>query len=286
MTSDRSTQPDLDSALTAAVTAIRTRSAIIPRVAVILGSGLGAFATAITDATAIPYTEIPGFARPTVPGHAGRLILGTVHTCPVGVMQGRFHFYEGYDLKQVVFPVRVLWALGASILVVTNAAGGLNPAFRVGDFMLLRDHINLPGLAGHNPLFGPNDDRLGPRFPTIAGAYDLALRQRALALAAEQGTRLHEGIYVMVAGPSFETAAELAMLRQWGADAVGMSTIPEVIAARHMGMRVLGISCITNIASPTHAPTTSHEEVLAATAAAAPHLTRLLRALLAELIDS
>jgi len=277
---DQLSLSELDPALASAVSTIRQHTALVPHVALILGSGLGAFGDAIADAVAITYAEIPGFARSTVPGHAGRLLLGTVCGCPVAVMQGRFHFYEGYDLKQVVFPVRVLWALGARTLIVTNAAGGLNPHFHVGDLMLLRDHINLPGLAGHHPLFGPNDDRLGPRFPAIADAYDVELRQRALALAARQGIRMHEGIYVMVAGPSFETAAELAMLRQWGADAVGMSTVPEVIAARHLGMRVLGISCITNIASPAHAAATNHEEVLEATAASGPRFTRLLLALL------
>jgi purine-nucleoside phosphorylase len=176
--------PDLDPALAHAVMAIRERSPIAPRVAVILGSGLGGFADAISDAAAISYTEMSGFAHATVPGHAGRLLLGTIQGCPIATMQGRFHLYEGYDLQQLVFPVRVLWALGASVLVVTNAAGGLNPDFRVGDLMVLRDHINLPGLAGHHPLIGPNDERLGPRFPAMADAYDRGLRHPARAHAA------------------------------------------------------------------------------------------------------
>lgn len=264
--------------VTEAVGVIRARTALQPRVALILGSGLGDIATEIRDATAIPYDEIPHFAHSTVVGHAGRLLLGTLEDVPVVVMQGRFHFYEGYALPVLTLPVRVMQRLGAQHLIVTNAAGGVNPAYQAGDFMLLRDHINMPGLAGMNPLTGPNDERFGPRFPPLADAYDAQLRELAHSVATGwPEMRLHEGVYTMVGGPNYETRAELKYLRLIGTDAVGMSTVPEVIVARHAGMRVLGISLISNAATGDETQEVNHAEVLAAADAARPLFAALVR---------
>lgn len=261
-----------------ALASIQARTTLTPAVAIILGSGLGDIATELHDATAIPYTEIPHFAHSTVPGHAGRLLLGMLGGVPAVVMQGRFHFYEGYSLQAITLPVRVMRMLGAHTLIVTNAAGGMNAAYRPGDFMLIRDHINIPGLAGANPLIGPNDQRLGERFPPLAGAYDPALRALARSIAATQpGTALHEGVYVMVAGPSYETGAELKFLHAIGADAVGMSTVPEVVVARHMHMRVLGLSLITNAATGEETEEVNHAEVLAVAGAARLRFAALVR---------
>jgi purine-nucleoside phosphorylase len=235
-----------------------------PRLAIILGSGLGDLATEIRDAIAIPYGEIPNFAQSTVQGHVGRLLIGTLEGVPVVVMQGRFHIYEGHSAQVVTFPICVMHELGAQTLIVSNAAGGVNPDYRPGHFMLLRDHINLPGMTGANPLVGPNDERLGVRFPPMAKAYDAELRALARSVAAaEVDIVVHEGVYTMVTGPSYETPAELRFLRTIGTDAVGMSTVPEVIVARHMGMRVLGISLITNMATGDENIEVNHEEVLA-----------------------
>lgn len=264
-----------------ATAAIRAHTALQPAVGIILGSGLGDLANEVQDARAIPYAEIPHFLRSTVHGHAGRLLLGTLEGMPVVMMQGRFHFYEGYPLQAITLPVRVMHALGARTLIVTNAAGGLNPAYRPGDFMLIRDHINLPGMAGANPLMGPNDERLGERFPALAHAYDAALRQLAREAAARYAnTTLHEGVYVMVSGPSYETGAELKFLRAMGADAVGMSTAPEVIVARHMGMRVLGLSLITNAATGDDSEQVNHAEVLSTAEAARVRFAMLVRGIL------
>ena len=261
-----------------ALASIQARTTLTPAVAIILGSGLGDIATELRDATAIPSTEIPYFAHSTVPGHAGRLLLGMLGGVPAVVMQGRFHFYEGYSLQAITLPVRVMRMLGAHTLIVTNAAGGMNAAYRPGDFMLIRDHINIPGLAGANPLIGPNDQRLGERFPPLAGAYDPALRALARSIAATQpGTTLHEGVYVMVAGPSYETGAELKFLHAIGADAVGMSTVPEVVVARHMHMRVLGLSLITNSATGEETEEVNHAEVLAVAGAARLRFAALVR---------
>jgi purine-nucleoside phosphorylase len=263
---------------------IQSHSGMKPGVGVILGSGLGDLAAEVQDATAIPYQEIPHFLRSTVVGHAGRLLVGKLENVPVVVMQGRFHFYEGYTLQALTLPVRVMRMLGAHTLIVTNAAGGLNPGYRPGDFMLIRDHINFLGLAGMNPLIGPNDERLGERFPALAKAYDAELRALARAVAAQNPEiTLHEGVYVQVAGPSYETGAELKFLRAAGADAVGMSTAPEVIVARHMGMRVLGISLITNTATGDDAEEVNHAEVLTAADAARPKFATLVRGILAEI---
>ncbi len=261
-----------------ATAAIQAATSLRPAVALILGSGLGDIAAALRDFTAIPYAEIPHFARSTVIGHAGRLLIGYLDDVAVVAMQGRFHFYEGYTLQVVTLPVRVMRALGAHTLIVTNAAGGVNPAFRPGDIMVIRDHINMPGLAGQNPLTGPNDERFGERFPPLADAYDAALRALAhTAAAAVPGLALHEGVYTMVGGPNYETRAELKFLHLIGADAVGMSTVPEVIVARHMGMRVLGLSLITNTATGEEMEETNHAGVLAAAGAARPQFTALVR---------
>jgi purine-nucleoside phosphorylase len=269
-----------------ATAAIQARTALKPTVALILGSGLGSLAEEVRDATGIPYEEIPHFARSTVVGHAGRLLIGTLEDVPVVVMQGRFHFYEGYSPQVITFPVRVMRLLGAQTLIVTNAAGGVNPAYRPGDFMLIRDHINFPGLAGVNPLIGPNEDRLGERFPALAKAYDPQLRALARSVAARwPDMTLHEGIYTMVAGPGYETGAELRALRTLGTDAVGMSTVPEVIVARHMGMRVLGLSLITNTATGEESEEVNHAEVLTAAKAAQLLFVALVRGIVSGIVN-
>jgi purine-nucleoside phosphorylase len=261
-----------------AAAAVQSRSDLKPTVGLILGSGLGDLAVEIQNATAIPYGEITHFPRSTVVGHAGRLLIGMLEHVPVVVMQGRFHFYEGYTMQAITLPVRVMRVLGAHTLIVTNAAGGLNPAYRPGDFMLIHDHINFLSLAGMNPLIGPNDELLGERFPPLARAYDAGLRAlaRTVAISWPEIT-LHEGVYAMVGGPSYETVAELKFLRTIGADAVGMSTAPEVVVARHMGMRVLGISLITNTATGDETQEVNHAEVLAAADAARPKFTSLVK---------
>jgi len=264
--------------VTEATSVVQNRTPLKPAVAIILGSGLGDLVHELEDAVAIPYAEIPHFARSTVAGHVGRLLVGMIENVPVVVMQGRFHFYEGYPPSVLAFPVRVMQMLGAHILIVSNAAGGVNPAYSPGDFMLLRDHIFFPGLAGANPLIGPNDERLGTRFPPLAHAYDAELCTLARTVASTQPEIiLHEGIYTMVAGPSFETSAELRFLRIIGTDAVGMSTVPEVIVARHMGMGVLGISLITNKATGEETAEVNHTEVLTTADAARPKFVALMR---------
>lgn len=268
----------------AAVAAIQKHTDLRPAVAIILGSGLGDLATQVEKAVAIPYREIPNFAHSTVVGHAGRLLIGLLEDVPVMVMQGRFHFYEGYTPQMLTLPVRVMHLLGARTLIVSNAAGGVNPDYRPGDFMLIRDHIYLPGMVGLNPLVGPNDERFGARFPPIAHSYDAELRLLAQQIAkGEPEITLHEGIYTMVAGPGYETAAELKFLRAIGTDAVGMSTVPEVVVARHMRMRVLGISLITNAATGTETEEVKHADVLATADAARPRFAALVRGVVREL---
>src|SRR5918998_3002714 len=238
---------------------IRARGRTEARVALVLGSGLGAFADDLEDAEAIPYEEIPGFARPTVEGHAGRLVVGHVSGTDVAVMQGRFHFYEGYTLEEVTFPVRVLGLLGVKSLVLTNAAGGLNNAYTEGALVCISDHLNL---MGANPLHGRNDERFGPRFPDMTAVYDHEYQETAIREAHEMGLELRRGVYAALSGPSYETPAEIRMLRTLGADAVGMSTVPEAIVARQMGMKILGISCITNMASGVLDQPINHHEVI------------------------
>ncbi|HUK21100.1 MAG TPA: purine-nucleoside phosphorylase [Gemmatimonadales bacterium] len=263
-----------------AVRAIQARSTLTPEVAVILGTGLGALATEIADATRIPYTEIPGFPIATVESHAGVLLLGRLAGRPVVAMQGRFHRYEGYTLQQIAFPVRVLRALGARLLVVSNACGGMHPLWSPGDLMLIADHINL---LGDNPLVGPNDESLGPRFPDMSEPYDPWLREIARRVARERGFTLREGVYVAVTGPNLETRAEYRMLRALGADVVGMSTVPEVITAVHMGMRVLGVSIITDQCLPDALAPTTVERIIAVARDAEPHLTALIQGVLDRL---
>ncbi len=261
-----------------AAAAIRTRTKVQPVVAIILGSGLGALADQVTDAVRIPYGEVPGWKRSTVPGHAGQLVVGTLSGKPVAVMKGRLHYYEGYDIADVAFPVRVFKAWGIDTLIVTNACGGLNPAFKAGDLMVISDHINF---MHANPLHGPNDDSLGPRFPDMVGTYTEELR----ALAHQVDADLREGIYVGVAGPNFETPAELRMLRGLGADAVGMSTVPEVVVARHMGMRILAISTVTDMATgiPGQIQHVSHQEVLEVADRAGKRLADVVKGVVARL---
>ncbi|RME28198.1 MAG: purine-nucleoside phosphorylase [Deltaproteobacteria bacterium] len=263
-----------------AVAAVRARCELRPRFGLVLGSGLGFLADEVENATAIDYGEIPNFPRSTVEGHRGRLVLGNLSGRPVAVMQGRFHFYEGYSLDKVVMGVRLFRKLGADYLLITNAAGGINPAFRPGDLMLITDHINL---MGSNPLIGPNVDSLGPRFPDMSDAYCSELRDQALRIAKELGIELKQGVYAAMTGPSYETPAEIRMLAAAGADAVGMSTIPEVIAAVHAGMKVLGISCISNLAAGRSSEPLSHEEVKETAEAAREKFTRLVLALLERL---
>ncbi|MDB5080806.1 MAG: Purine nucleoside phosphorylase [Chloroflexi bacterium] len=251
-----------------------------PTTGIILGSGLGQLADELEDAVAIPYNVIPGFVGSTAPGHAGRLVIGQLGGKTVLAMQGRFHFYEGHDMAQVTFPVRVMRALGIDTLLVTNAAGGLNPAFKTGDLMALNDHIFLPGMTGQNPLRGPNDNATGPRFLPVVNSYTQSLRDIAQEEAAKLGIRFHQGVYVMLTGPNFETRAEMRLLRAWGADAVGMSTIPEVIVAVHGGMRVLGISTITNTLDPDTTVEANGEEVIEVGKAVGPRLISLVKAIL------
>ncbi|EGL82488.1 purine nucleoside phosphorylase I, inosine and guanosine-specific [Caldalkalibacillus thermarum TA2.A1] len=238
---------------------LRDKLNVNPDIGLILGSGLGVLADEIENPVKIPYREIPGFPESTVAGHAGQLVSGVLEGRPVIAMQGRFHFYEGYDLQLVTMPVRAMKKLGVSKLVVTNAAGGINPDFSPGDLMLIESHINF---MFQNPLIGPNDDELGPRFPDMSQAYTPQLREKAEKVANELGIPLQKGVYVGVTGPSYETPAEIRMFRKMGADAVGMSTVPEVIVAAHCGMEVLGISCISNMAAGILDQPLSHEEVM------------------------
>jgi purine-nucleoside phosphorylase len=228
-------------------------------VALVLGSGLGEFANQFEDAAAIPYQEIPGFAVSTAEGHAGRLVIGKVDEIPVMAMQGRVHFYEGYTLDQVTFPIRTFKLLGIRTLILTNAAGGIDVELSQGALMVISDHLNLMGV---NPLRGPNDDRFGPRFPDMTEVYSRALQEAVVEEARAMGVEIRRGIYGALAGPSYETPAEIHMLRTFGADAVGMSTVPEAIVARQMGMEVLGISCITNMAAGISDEPINHEEVM------------------------
>ncbi|NOX63746.1 MAG: purine-nucleoside phosphorylase [Chloroflexi bacterium] len=255
-----------------------------PKVAFILGSGLSGLADAVENPDILPYGDIPEFPRSSVEGHAGRLVLGELEGREVWVMQGRVHFYEGLSLQQITFPIRVMRAFGVDALILTNAAGGLNPSFRPGDVMLIEDQINLVGLIGHNPLMGPNDPELGPRFPDMSSLYDRKLRLLAIDVAERRGIVLQRGVYVGLAGPAYETPAEVRFLRAIGADATGMSTTNEALVARHCGMRVFGLSGITNAAidqidSPRQ---TTHEEVLEAGAIIIPKMTAILRGMLAR----
>jgi purine-nucleoside phosphorylase len=263
--------------------AVRSRLEAIPRAGLILGSGLGSLAEASQSATVIPYRELPNWPVSTVPGHEGRLVIGTLEGQLVLMMEGRVHYYEGYNMSTVVLPVRVMKRLGIECLIVTNAAGAVNPDFEVGDLMLITDHLNLVGMAGPNPLRGPNLDEIGPRFLDMSRPYDPQLIEIARQVAAQEDLHLHKGVYAFLAGPSFESPAELRYLRGIGADSVGMSTVPEVITARHGGMRVLGISTISNKANLDGNTVTTHEEVLAAGEIIVPRLTTLVKGVVRRL---
>ena len=267
-------------AIEAAASVVRARFSSVPVAALVLGTGLGALAREIAVDVAIDYRDIPGFPLSTVESHAGRLLCGTLGGKPVVAMQGRFHRYEGYTLQQVTFPVRVLRALGATTLVVSNACGGMNPLWAAGDLMLIADHLNL---LGDNPLIGPNDDRLGPRFPDMSMPYDAGLRSLAREVALGKGITLREGVYAAVAGPNLETRAEYRMLRTSGADVVGMSTVPEVIVAVHAGMRVLGMSIITDMCLPDALEPASFAKIVAVANDAEPRLTAVVRGILERL---
>lgn len=259
---------------------IRARVGQVPHIAVVLGSGLGDFADEFQNAVAIPYAEIPGFPTSTAQGHAGRLVVGTVENVPVLAMQGRVHFYEGYSLEEVTFPVRSFGLLGIKTLILTNAAGGIDIELSQGALMVISDHLNLMGV---NPLRGPNDQRLGPRFPDMTEVYSRELQQLAVAEAHDMGIDLRRGIYAGLAGPSYETPAEIHMLRGFGADAVGMSTVPEAIVARHMDMQVLGISCITNMAAGISDQLINHDEVMETGRRVRDTFARLLGRLIVKL---
>jgi purine-nucleoside phosphorylase len=252
----------MDDPFTLAETAaafVLQRTPLRPKIGLVLGSGLGGFADSLNGATRMPYSEIPSFPRATAIGHAGQLVIGMADAIPVAVMQGRVHLYEGYTAQQVAFPIRVFGRMGIHSVVLTNAAGGINLSYQQGALVLIGDHINLQGA---NPLTGPNDERFGVRFPDMTHAYEKSYRAAAAEEAATLGMTLHEGVYAALAGPSFETPAEIKYLRTIGADLVGMSTVAEVIAARHMGIKVLAISCVTNMAAGILDQPLSHEEVL------------------------
>lgn len=259
---------------------IRSSAKARPSVAIVLGSGLGAFADELTESTSLPYKEIQGFAHATVEGHAGRLVIGKAGEVPIAAMQGRFHFYEGYSLEDVTFPIRVLKSLGVRTLILTNAAGSLNTEFTPGSLMVISDHINLMGV---NPLIGGNDERFGPRFPDLTSTYDPDLQNIVIEEATALKIDMRRGVYAALTGPSYETPAEIHMVRTLGADAVGMSTVPEAIVARHMDMRVIGISCITNLAAGVSNRPVDHSQVIATGERVREQFTELLRRVIAKL---
>jgi purine-nucleoside phosphorylase len=258
------------------------RTPLRPRIALVLGSGLGGFADSLTDAARIPYSEIPSFPQSTAIGHAGQMVIGKAGNVPVAAMQGRVHLYEGYSAQQVTFPIRVFGRMGIRAVILTNAAGGINLSYSQGALVLIRDHINLQGA---NPLAGPNDDRFGVRFPDMTHAYAKSYREFAQTEFAKHGLTLHEGVYAGLLGPSYETPAEIEYLRRIGADLVGMSTVAEVIAARHMGIKVLAISCVTNMAAGILDQPLSHAEVMETGERVKTTFEALLRAVLPRLAE-
>ena len=259
---------------------IRASTKARPSIAIVLGSGLGAFADELTEATSLAYKEIAGFAQATVEGHAGRLVIGKAGEVPIAAMQGRFHFYEGYSLEDVTFPIRVLKSLGVRTLILTNAAGSLNTELTPSSLMVISDHINLMGV---NPLIGRNDERFGPRFPDLTSTYDPDLQNIVIEEAKGLNIDLRRGVYAALTGPSYETPAEIHMVRTLGADAVGMSTVPEAIVARHMDMQVIGISCITNLAAGVSNRPVDHSQVIATGERVREQFTELLRRVIAKL---
>jgi len=266
-----------------AADAIRSRTSYRPRAGLILGSGLNQLADSVQNAVIIPYGDLPNWPVSTVQGHAGRLVIGELEGRTVLVMQGRIHYYEGYSLSQITLPVRVMLRLGLEMMFVTNAAGGVNPDFVPGDVMLITDHLNLMGMTGANPLMGPNIDELGPRFPDMSQAYDRPLMGIAREVASKEKIVLREGVYCALSGPSFEGPADLRFLRVAGADAVGMSTVPEVIVARHGGLRVMGMSGISNKANLDGSTATTHEEVIEAGKIISPKIEKIIRGVLRSL---
>jgi purine-nucleoside phosphorylase len=264
----------------AAAQFLLSQTSVRPKIGLVLGSGLGGFGDELSDATRIPYTNIPFFPRSTAVGHAGQMVIGNAAGVPVAAMQGRVHLYEGYSAHEVTFPVRVLDCMNIRAVVLTNAAGGINLEYKQGALVVLTDHINL---QGHNPLVGPNDERFGPRFPDMTQAYSKPYREIALAAAMKAGKTLHQGVYAGLLGPSYETPAEIRYLRAIGADLVGMSTVLEVIAARHMGMKVLAISCVTNMAAGILDQVINHEEVLETGKRVTGDFIALLRVVLPEM---
>jgi purine-nucleoside phosphorylase len=262
-----------------AVSFIRTKTEIEPAIGLILGSGLGELANEIEEAVTIPYHEIPHFPVSTVEGHAGNLVIGTLCKKKVVAMQGRFHFYEGYSLQEVTFPVKVMKQLGITTLIVTNACGGMNKNFKPGDLMIITDHLNM---TGSNPLIGPNLEELGPRFPDMSRAYSNELRELTKKKAKELSLNIQEGVYAAISGPSYLTPAELIMIRNLGADAIGMSTVPEVIVANHMGLNVLGISCITDMAIGEELEPLTHEQVVEVANKTKPTFKALLKGIIED----
>ena len=259
---------------------IRARVTLQPRIGVVLGSGLGAFADNFEEAVVVPYQEIPGFGRSTAVGHAGQLVIGKIDQVPLLAMKGRLHHYEGYSLEEVTFPLRTLKLLGLKTIILTNASGGVNVQFNPGTLMVITDHLNL---MGDNPLIGPNDDRFGPRFPDMSAVYSPALQEIVMEEAREMGVDIRRGVYAALTGPSYETPAEIHLMRNCAADAVGMSTVPEAIVARHMDMEVLGISCITNLAAGVTDEPISHEDVMATGDRVSATFTQLLRRVVVRL---
>ncbi|MHC5018886.1 MAG: purine-nucleoside phosphorylase [Planctomycetota bacterium] len=270
----------LREAIAQAVEYVTPKLAATPKAAIILGTGLGKVADEVQDAVKIPFGEIPGFVTTTVDTHAGELVAGTVNGCPVVCLAGRFHFYEGYSLEEITFPVRLARGLGAEVLVVSGATGGMNPVYAKGDLVALDDHINFMGV---NPLIGPNDDELGPRYPDMIEPYDTELRKRIQALALEENIVCHQGVYAAVAGPNLETRAEYRMLRTIGADVVGMSVVPEVLAAVHGGMKVVGLVAVTDLCLPDALEPCNIEEIIATANAAEPKMSKLVTRLCGEL---
>jgi purine-nucleoside phosphorylase len=279
MTSDYPTISEIDSL----ARELSERTSAQPKIGLILGSGLGPLADSVEDKVVIETGQLQGWPPSTVEGHAGRLVIGNLEARPVFVMQGRVHFYEGQSMPRIGLSVRVMQRMGVETIIITNAAGGVNPEFEPGELMLITDHINLIGMAGHSALNGPNLDEFGPRFPDMSRVYDLQLSELAREVAREQGFTLREGVYICLAGPAFETPADLRFLRMIGVDAVGMSTVPEATVARHGGMRVLGISGISNKANLDGKTVTTHEEVLEAGEIIVPTLTTLIRGVLRRL---
>jgi purine-nucleoside phosphorylase len=259
---------------------LKSKGAFEPKIGLILGSGLGDLADQLEEPTAIAYENIPHFPVSTVEGHAGRLVFGRLGGKSVVAMQGRFHYYEGYSMQEVTYPVRVMKELGVEVLFVTNACGGMNPAFRPGDLMIIRDHLNL---TGANPLIGPNEPALGPRFPDMSRAYTPELAESVKQTAASLGIEVREGVYAGITGPAYMTAAELKMLRLLGGDAVGMSTVPEVIVASHAGLKVIGISCVTDMAIGEELEPLSHEQVIEVANRTKPRFLRLVKEIISSL---